>query len=89
MDLNSTEDSTRVQGTIRIDYTDDGVFINCNEIRRLANEISLFDIIDPSSSIEGKLMEIVSRAKCLSEFEILPDGERWFGESSREKARRE
>jgi|TARA_R110000824_G_scaffold8548_2_gene38740 hypothetical protein len=89
MDLNSTEDSTRVQGTIRIDYTDDGVFINCNEIRRLANEIDLFDIVDPSSNIEGKLMEIVSRAKCLSEFEILPDGERWFGESSREKARRE
>tara|TARA_R100000781_G_scaffold111700_1_gene78350 strand:- start:144 stop:413 length:270 start_codon:yes stop_codon:yes gene_type:complete len=89
MDLNRTEDSTRVERVMTIDYTNDGVFTNCNEIRRLANEISLFDIIDPSSSIEGKLMEIVSRARCLNEFEILPDGERWFGESSRERARGE
>ena len=89
MDLNSTEDSTRNQGTPKIDYTNDNVFTNCNEIRRLANEINLFDIVDPSSNIEGKLMEIVSRAKCLNEFEILPDGERWFGESSREEARGE
>ena len=89
MDLNRTEDSTRVERVMTIDYTNDSEFTNCNEIRRLANEISLFDIIDPSSSIEGKLMEIVSRARCLNEFEILPDGERWFGESSREEARGE
>ena len=89
MDLNRTEDSTRVERVMTIDYTNDSVFTNCNEIRRLANEISLFDIIDPSSSIEAKLMEIVSRARCLNEFEILPDGERWFGESSREEARGE
>lgn len=64
-------------------YTNVSTFENCNQIQRLSNEISLLDIINPTSAVCGKLMEIVARAKCLKEFEILSDGDLLYNKPSR------
>jgi len=49
-------------------------FTNCNEIKKLSNSIMLSDIITPNSETASKLIEIVARARCLTDFELLPDG---------------
>lgn len=48
-------------------------FTNCNEIKKLSNSILLSDIINPDNKTASKLMEIVARARCLTDFEVLPD----------------
>ena len=64
-------------------YSNENTFANLNEIKRLSEEIELVDIVNPSKNCVMKLMEIVSRAKCLEEFEILDDGEYFFEQPSR------
>ena len=56
------------------EFDNESSFTNSNEIKRLAGEINMIDIINPTSAVCGKLMEIVARAKCLKDFELLPDG---------------
>ena len=49
----------------------------------LKTVMRLLEIVNPTSSVCGKLMEIVARAKCLKEFEILPDGDLFYNNPSR------
>ena len=86
MKSNTANKRTRAQKAFSGDFESDDVFTNCNRIRELAGEIGLVDIIDPTSAICGKLMELVARAKCLKEFELIPDGDSLFNEPSREES---
>jgi hypothetical protein len=54
-------------------YDDVSVFVNINEIKRLAAEIDIVDMLDPTAPVLGKLAEMVSRARSLEEFELLGD----------------
>ena len=49
-------------------YSNENTFANLNEIKKLSEGIELVDIVNPSESCVVKLMEIVSRAKCLEQF---------------------
>lgn len=66
-----------------ITYDNISTFTNCNEIKRLASEINVTDVLQPDYVVCGKLIEIISRAKCLKEFELLPDGDLLFNKLSR------
>ena len=63
-------------------YSNENTFANLNEIKKLSEGIELVDIVNPSESCVVKLMEIVSRAKCLEQFEILDDGKYFFEQPS-------
>jgi hypothetical protein len=65
------------------EYNNDSTFTNCNEIKKIAGAISMIDIINPTSAVCGKLMEIVARAKCLKDFELIPDGDLLYNNPSR------
>jgi len=56
-------------------FDTDNTFDNWNQLKKLADEINITDIVDPTYETYSKLMELVSRAKNLKEFEILPDGD--------------
>ena len=86
MESNTATHRTRTLRALNGEYDNDDVFTNCNRIRELASEINLIEIIDPTSAVCGKLMEIVARAKCLKEFELIPDGDSLFNEPSREES---
>ena len=64
-------------------------FTNCNEIKKLANKISLVDILSPNKEVACQLMELVARAKCLQEFELLPDGHLCFVNYTHDSSREE
>lgn len=63
-------------------YNNIDIFDNLNEIKRLSEEIQLVDIVNPSEDCVAKLMEIVSRARCLEKFEIIDYGEYLFEQPS-------
>ena len=86
MKSNTSNHRTRTLKALSGGYDNDDVFTNCNRIRELAGEFDLIDIIDPTSAVCGKLMEIVARAKCLKEFELIPDGHTLFKDPSREES---
>tara|TARA_R100001480_G_scaffold120771_1_gene119548 strand:+ start:30 stop:311 length:282 start_codon:yes stop_codon:yes gene_type:complete len=65
------------------EYDNENSFTNSNKIKKLAGEINMIDIISPTSAVCGKLMEIVARAKCLKDFELLPDGHLLYNKPSR------
>ena len=83
MELSRAYNSTRIKRGDADSYSDVSIFANCNEIKKLSQDISLLEIINPTSHVCGKLMEIVARAKCLKEFEILPDGDLLYDNPSR------
>ena len=83
MELSRAYNSTRIKRGDVDTYSDVNIFENCNEIKKLSQDISLLEIINPTSVVCGKLMEIVARAKCLKEFEILPDGDLLYDDPSR------
>jgi len=83
MELSRAYNSTRIKRGDVDTYSDVNIFENCNEIKKLSQDISLLEIINPTSVVCGKLMEIVARAKCLKEFEILPDGDLLYDGPSR------
>ena len=83
MELSRAYNSTRIRRGDADTYSDVSIFENFNEIKKLSEDISLLEIVNPTSSVCGKLMEIVARAKCLKEFEILPDGDLFYNNPSR------
>jgi len=83
MELSRAYNSTRIKRGDVDTYSDVNIFENCNEIKKLSQDISLLEIINPTSHVCGKLMETVARAKCLKEFEILPDGDLLYDDPSR------
>jgi len=83
MELSRAYNSTRIKRGDVDTYSDVSIFENCNEIKKLSQDISLLEIINPTSHVCGKLMEIVARAKCLKEFEILSDGDLLYNKPSR------
>ena len=83
MELSRAYNSTRIKRGDVDTYSDVSIFENFNEIKKLSEDISLLEIVNPTSSVCGKLMEIVARAKCLKEFEILPDGDLLYDNPSR------
>ena len=56
-------------------YKNDDTFTHLNEIKRLSEEIRLSDILNPDKDCVAKIIELVSRGRCLKEFEILTDGD--------------
>lgn len=62
-------------------YDNISVFVNINEIKRLAGEVDVAGAVSPSSPMFNKLSEIVLRARSLMEFEILSDSG-YFGRES-------
>jgi hypothetical protein len=83
MELSRAYNSTRIKRGDVDSYSDVSVFENCNAIKKLSQNISLLEIINPTSVVCGKLMEIVARSKCLKEFELLPDGDLLYNNPSR------
>jgi len=83
MKLSRASSRNRKYRTLISSYDSANTFENCNELKRLADEIDMSDIIDPTSTVCGKLMDIVARAKCLKEFELLPDGDLLYNRPSR------
>jgi len=59
-------------------YSNENTFANLNAIKKLSEEIELVDIINPSEDCVAKLMELVSRSKCIEEFQILEGGDLLF-----------
>ena len=83
MELSRAYNSTRIKRDKVDSYSNVNTFENCNEIKKLSLEISLLEIINPTLTVCRKLMEIVARAKCMKEFELLPDGHLLYNNPSR------
>ena len=69
---------TRFDKALSNSFSNESVFTNINEIKKLGNEIHLLDVINPSSSTYNKIAELLSRIKSLREFELITDGEQLF-----------
>jgi hypothetical protein len=83
MELSRAYNSTGLNRDDVGSYDTVNTFENCNAIKKLSLEISLLEIVNPTSNVCRKLMEIVARAKCLKEFELLPDGDMLYDRPSR------
>ena len=62
---------TRFQKALTGSFDDIDVFTNINEIKRLADDIEVLDVVNPTSAVYGKVAELLCRVKALKEFEVL------------------
>tara|TARA_Y100000004_G_C8688791_1_gene316550 strand:- start:128 stop:421 length:294 start_codon:yes stop_codon:yes gene_type:complete len=78
---NSKVDNSHIEDFIK-SFDTENTFDNWNQLKKLADEINITDIVNPTYETYSKLMELVSRAKNLKEFEILPDGDSIYKNTS-------
>jgi uncharacterized membrane-anchored protein YjiN (DUF445 family) len=62
---------TRLDKALNNFYSDNSTNTNINEAIKLANNLEIVDILDPSSKIVGELAEIVNRLQNSDELEIV------------------
>ena len=72
------ERKTRFDKALQGSFDDVDVFTNINEIKKLAGEIKIVDVINPSSAVYGKIAELLARIKSLRDFALITGGEELF-----------
>lgn len=65
---------TRLQKALEDDYSEDSIYDNINKSIRLAHNIDIYDIIDPTSRTLHTIAEIVNRLQNADELEIMDTG---------------
>ena len=62
---------TRLQRAIAREFENEQTFTNINQSIKLAKEIKVYDIVNPTSKVMGIIAEIISRLKDSDELEVI------------------